>query len=255
MEMEKRGWMTWVCIASTLLGALPAQARKQPRQKDKTLPKSEAIEEDTKTDPAPSPRVVKSVKVQREEIERVFSRFRHEPLVEDVQKAAVRFAMASASRVRSLRRRVRLAALLPEVKVGMEKTTKADASIKIEVGESNRLSQDEDAALSLGVQLRWSLDRLIFDPNELKVSQQANRLVEIREEVIDHATRLYFERRRLQVLRIISPPRSVRAAVLGALALQRVTAALDGVTGGWFSRRLKRSHRRSASPKPGIHRP
>jgi hypothetical protein len=126
-----------------------------------------------------------------------------------------------------------------------------DFSLKVEPGTASQWNRGLDAGYTWGIQLKWALDRLIFDPNELKVSREAQRLAELREEVVDRVTRVYFERRRLQILRLIQPPRSVRTAVLRDLALQRMTATVDGLTGGWFSRALKRrSSKRSKTVRP-----
>ena len=178
------------------------------------------------------------------ELKRLFSRFSWEPSVREVQRKALWCARAGHGDVRSWRRRVRLSAVLPEVKVGLDRSRKTDFSLKMEPGAPSVWSKGLDAGYSWGLQLRWSLDRLIFDPNELKVSREAQRLSELREEVLDQATRLYFDRRRLQVLQLIRPARSTRSQVLRQLALDRLTATIDAMTGGWFKRELKRRTRR-----------
>jgi hypothetical protein len=139
---------------------------------------------------------------------------------------------------------VRNAGWLPDVKLGVDRSHGAESRLKGEPGTSSEWAEEKGADLSYGMQLRWSLDRLIFDSNELKVSREAQRLAELREEVAHQVTRVYFERRRLQVLSVIRPPRTLRSAALRRLALERLTAALDALTGGWFSRELARREKR-----------
>lgn len=178
------------------------------------------------------------------DLARIRARFAGEPSVTEAQRAAVRYAQAGRAQVRSWSRRVRLAPVLPEVRLGLDRSRGVDFSIKVEPGNPSRWNRGLDEGYTWGIQLKWELDRLIFDPDELKVCREAQRLAEQREEVLDQVTRVYFERRRMQILRFIQPPRTVRAALFRDLALQRLTATLDGLTGGWFSRELKRRARR-----------
>jgi hypothetical protein len=179
------------------------------------------------------------------DLAQIWALFSWEPSALECQKAAVRHGCLRRKQVRSWRGRVRNAAWLPEVKVGVDRSHGAESRLKGEPGTSSEWAEQKGADLSYGMQARWSLDRLIFDPNELKVSREAQRLVELREEVAHQVTRVYYERRRLQVLDAIRPPRTLRSAALRRLALERLTAALDALTGGWFSRELRRRSRRN----------
>ena len=52
-------------------------------------------------------------------------------------------------------------------------------------------------------------------------------------------TRLYFDRRRLQVDQLLKPPRSIEDQIENELRLQEMTANLDALTGGAFSASIK----------------
>ena len=178
-----------------------------------------------------------------ERLKQVWARFKREPSLRDVQKAAIRYAFLKRDTVRSWKKRVRAAAWLPQLKVGLDRSHGAESRLKGEPGTSNEWKEKKDADLSYGVQLKWSFDRLIFDANELKVSREAQRLVELREEVMHGVTRVFFERRRLQVMNRLRPPRSVRSAARRRLARERLEGLLDAMTGGWFGRELKKRRR------------
>jgi hypothetical protein len=80
------------------------------------------------------------------------------------------------------------------------------------------------------VEATWSLDRLVFDRNELRASREGQRLSSHREELLTRVAELYYARRRLQVDAALSPDAS--GAVDRALEIEELTAVLDGLTGG-----------------------
>lgn len=184
---------------------------------------------------------------RRQQLNRIWARFRWEPAIAVVQKAAVRHASLKRSSVQSWLRRVRHAAWLPDVRIGLERNHGAQTRLKAEPGTESQWVEEKDGDLSYDIQVRWSFDRLIFDPNELKVSREAQRVMELREEVLHQVTRIYFERRRLQILAVIKKKKSLRAAALHRLAVGRLTGALDALTGGWFSREIKRRRQKRAT--------
>ena len=90
---------------------------------------------------------------------------------------------------------------------------------------------DYDAA----VVLRWTLGDLAFHPDALDVSREAREVVELRDEVLDEVTQLYFERRRV----LLALREGLQAAGESArlrLRADELAAGLDAWTGGFFSR-------------------
>jgi hypothetical protein len=61
-------------------------------------------------------------------------------------------------------------------------------------------------------------------------------MVELREEILDQVTRLYFERRRLQVEMMNAQPAALKETWEQQLRIDELTALIDGFTGGQFSR-------------------
>ena len=62
-------------------------------------------------------------------------------------------------------------------------------------------------------------------------------MVELREDIINQVTRLYFERRRLQIEMRASGP-DAQPVWTYELRIAELTALLDGLTGGGFSRSI-----------------
>ena len=87
---------------------------------------------------------------------------------------------------------------------------------------------------TVDVEASWSLDRLIFDRNELRASREAQRLAGHREELLTRVAQLYYARRRLQVDAVLQP--DAPAAVDRALEIEELTAVLDGLTDNALTR-------------------
>jgi hypothetical protein len=171
------------------------------------------------------------------EARRLLARFRHEPSVLEAQEAAVRHAGIDAARLASWRERSRWSAAAPEFlaeyrrAAGTDRTLGAQSSGTVDYA-------DLDLEDRYTVRARWDLDRLVFNPDELRVASETIEVVELRQAVIDQVTRLYFERRRQQVL-LLRSALEVDERLRLELRVEELTASLDGLTGGWFSARLR----------------
>lgn len=172
------------------------------------------------------------------EAKKLLERYRNEPSIRDVQEAATRYAEVHPHIISSWRTRARVAALAPGVRAEYRYVNEFDQRLKTG-GDAADTKQDD-----FGVQHRplarvdWNLDRLVFNPDELRVSNEIVDLVRLRESVLDQVTKIYYERRRLQVDLDLTPPKDVAGRVRKELRLQELVADLDSLTGGYFSKKL-----------------
>lgn len=160
----------------------------------------------------------------------LLERFADEPSVRELQRAAARLAEVQPERVRSWLARANKAALLPtlRLRVGRGSTDLTrDTSGKLVVTNSDVWRYEAEAA--------WSLDRLVFDRNELRAGREAQRLAAHREELVTRVAQLYYARRRLQVDALMAP--DAPGAIDRAIEIEELTAVLDGMTDGALSRR------------------
>jgi hypothetical protein len=79
--------------------------------------------------------------------------------------------------------------------------------------------------------LEWDLGDTRFDPEAIDVSREAREVIELRDDVLDEITQLYFERQRALDGLASAPPAEQRALALRA---DELAAGLDAWTGGWF---------------------
>ncbi|HEY2747121.1 MAG TPA: hypothetical protein VGL86_21005 [Polyangia bacterium] len=158
----------------------------------------------------------------------VLARFSDEPTVRELQRAAARLAEVEPDRVRSWLRRAGKAAILP--------------ALRVRVGRGlTELTHESDALLysttddwNGSIEATWSLDRLVFDRNEVYASREAQRLAGHREELLTRIAQLYYARRRLQVDVLLQP--DAPSATDRALEIDELTAVLDGLTDNALSK-------------------
>jgi hypothetical protein len=159
----------------------------------------------------------------------LLERFSCEPSVAVLQRAAARLAEVHPERVRSLLGRVRVAGVLPSVKVRAARGVPLYALYVSNPNEGWRLEIDAS----------WSFDRLIFDRNELGLVREAQRMAARREALLTEVAQLYFERRRLQVAALLEPGGESAEAIERTLAIEELTATLDGLTDGALTKGIR----------------
>lgn len=162
----------------------------------------------------------------------VLDRFGSEPSVRDLQRAAARLGEVHPELVRSWLRRAGRAALLPTVRVRVGRG----------IGELTRDSLTTQVYTSTDswrfeVEASWSLDRLVFDRNELRAGREAQRAASHREELLTRVAQLYYARRRLQVDALLQP--DAASAIDRALEIEELTAVLDGLTDNALTQRKR----------------
>jgi hypothetical protein len=99
--------------------------------------------------------------------------------------------------------------------------------------------RDQDAYYT--VRARWDLQELVMSYERIRIIDQAQDIVKLRDKLLTEVTRLYFERRKLQVETLLAPRSDVLGQVKDELRLMELTANLDALTGGAFSGGFARS--------------
>ncbi len=147
------------------------------------------------------------------------------------------------------KKKARWAAALPRLQAGFQRDLKDVAqlstqnSVSITGGDvfigpdKNQFDQDFNQGTSFDVKAIWYLDEVVFNRDSLMVSGEIRDWVRERNRALQEATEAYFARKRLlQELREKEIPPDIREQK--KLLLDRASATLDALTGGWFSTRL-----------------
>jgi len=176
-----------------------------------------------------------------DEVDRVLAKFEHEPKIRQVQIAAIKYYNVSPSKIASLRTRTRTKALVPGLAIGFTNSLSSfnrsvDDIIFRSVGIA-KLEEQKADFVGFSASASWSLDRLIFNAEELDVMS----LIGIQDGLQREVTALYYVRRRLQIEMLLNPPKTLSSRLSGRLRLEELTGLLDAYTGGYFSREIKKN--------------
>lgn len=186
------------------------------------------------------------------EVDEVLEKFDHEPKIREVQVAAIKYYNVSPSKIASLRSRTRSKALIPGVSVGFTNSLSSfnrsvDDIIFRNVGIAKLEEQNADF-LGFSASASWSLDRLVFNAEELDVMS----LIGIQDGLQREVTALYYVRRRLQIEMLLNPPKTLAARLSGRLRLEELTGLLDAYTGGYFSRQIMKNQKEKGLSKAPV---
>jgi hypothetical protein len=166
--------------------------------------------------------------------------FEQEPTVEQVQKAALKFFHVHQDKVAGYRRGASWKAALPDLELifnnemGNSNSTMYDYIYR--TFPYKEKSDGKTTSMSLGVRAQWSLPQIVFNAETLDVAS----LVGVQEGLLREVTSLYFTRRRLLTSMVLNPPQDPNEQITEELRLGEITANIDALTGGFFSREKRR---------------
>ncbi len=232
-------------------GEPAAEAEKKPEMEEKEEAEAEPYEpsmEEKEVLPMPTPEPQMT-------LEEVFQHFEGEPGIDEVHRAVLRYADIDPSRIRRWYRNSKNKALLPRFKFTLDRDTEMDRSyqrrtnISISSSTGNVVigpdditkREDTDDDWELQFQFTWDLDDFVFNSDMLRVANESEDLVELREDILEEVTKLYFDRKRILIDVIMNPGARLEVRIKNELKIEELTAALDGYTGGWFSQRIQKS--------------
>lgn len=188
------------------------------------------------------PQLASGKPVTQETIEQVMRHFDYEPSAREVQKQAIDYANAHPDIVSSMNWRARTAAVLPQFRVRPWTYIDRDISSRVDgdAGDAPVVTTNDDNSYRMELRAQWQLDELIFNAAEPRIWSESVRLTNLRDRVVNEATRRYFERRKLQIEMKLRPATDLTTRIRQDLRLQELTADLDAMTGGWFSEQSER---------------
>ena len=175
-----------------------------------------------------------------------------EPTIQQVHNAAIAYADADIDKIRQWRRKAAKRAFLPKVDVNFDKdidstissntwgtSGSATAAGKYYIGPDDRTNYRNN---NYSVSLTWELGDLIWSDAQTSIDVRSRLLVELRNDILDEVTKIYFERRRVKAeLNNLVP--GDNKITEKKIRVQELTALLDGFTNGYFSRQIRQEER------------
>ena len=156
--------------------------------------------------------------------------FPKEPTIQQVQQRAIRYAEVEPGKISGWRKQARLKAFFPELTLDYDKTvtTALGATYdRVQVGPRD-----------WGLTLKWDIGDIVFSTEQTSIDVRSRLMVQLRDDILNEVTRLYFERKRLQRELALSPNLSPEVREEKDLRLQELTASIDGLTGGYLTKSL-----------------
>ncbi len=181
------------------------------------------------------------------------------PPLDELEKFAVVHAGLDPKLIQQWQRGARWSAALPRIQLGWESqfinqnTSVIQDSISVTssgvtVGpEANRLDLDLENNRGLEVKAIWALDELLFNRDQLAVSQEARDLWLVRSRFLQELHRAYYEIKS-QLLQMQQSP-SLTVDPLQQIRLEQLADQLNSMTGGEFKRRLSSNAPSLTSPQ------
>jgi hypothetical protein len=169
-----------------------------------------------------------------------------EPDIYSVHRAALRYLSLDPARIVEMRRGVERRGWLPilSFRATHENDRRRhsdydEAFISGDMRRFNDRDSDRDQELELQLIVSWDLGDIAYHPESIDVSREAREIIELRDDVLDEITQLYFERRRVIAAFALQPDSP--AASEFQLRAAQLAADIDAWTGGWFGRQLSDS--------------
>lgn len=182
----------------------------------------------------------------------IMARFAHEPTIEDTQAAAVEYTGLSSDRLEGMYSRAGASNALPkslyyELQYRDKDTDRPQTQYDYTDPTSNSFSKkvqkeyhQDEVYLQHKMRAQWDLSRLVYNPEQLRVVSQMNSATKTRDGILKLVTKTYFARRKAQIDLMLNPPSSIAEKLDKELRLQEMTAQLDALTGGWFSKNCQK---------------
>ncbi len=170
--------------------------------------------------------------------EEITSYFDNEPTIEDIQKAAIIYAEVHPDKINKWRKNAARKAWLPNLRVDFGEGKDWQSSTYFYSTSTTKYTDDditEGKDKGWSVSLAWDLGDIIWSSDQTSIDTRSRLMVQLRDDVLNEVTRLYYERRRLQIEILLQPGTDTWKRIERSLRLQELTADIDAMTGFSFS--------------------
>lgn len=127
-----------------------------------------------------------------------------------------------------------------------EDISTTDKGLMFRDGGQNDFYDDSRLRSVYAVTVSWELSGLIYDSSEPRIASEVRQRQKARQKLLIEVGEAYFARRRYQVEFALTPKAQWRKRIETQLEVDRFSARLDAMSGGWFSAQIARLR----TPKP-----
>ncbi len=183
-----------------------------------------------------------NAKIEGMEAEDILQMFAHEPTIEEIRESAIEYASVHPDKIEKWKKAAANKAWLPSLSFAYQKKEDWQSSSYKYNYSGERVYTDDDITDGQdkvwSVSLSWNLSNIIWNTSQTSIEIRSNAMVKLRDDILNEVTRLYFERRRLQIEMVTASPQDVLEKLERDLRLEELTANIDALTGSYLSKRL-----------------
>lgn len=188
----------------------------------------------------------------QESAESILAHFKNEPTVEETMEAAIQYAGLDNDRFDSMNSRAIAANAMPKSlsyeltyrdqdRNRPQKTATFKSNNEDEWTELKRTEYKEDTDyINHKFRAQWDLSKLVYNSDQLRVAVAMGSAADKRDKLLLLVSKTYYDRRKKQISMLVSPSNDVTTQIEDMLKLEELTARLNALTGGWFSKNIQR---------------
>jgi len=169
-----------------------------------------------------------------------------EPTAREIHKRVIKYANVSNGKIKRWHTESRFAGFLPSFSFGRS----LDRGNSISTYSGKYITGPEDVSKGWDADVNWDFGDILYSSDQTSIDSREKMMVELRNDLLSEATRIYYERRRLQIDLVFTPPVSEQEHLENLLRMDELTSLLDGMTDGFLSKKLERIY----EEKPALNR-
>ncbi len=166
----------------------------------------------------------------------------NEPTIEEIQQAAIRYAEVEADKIKEWRKKAKMKAILPKLTVGIDNSKSTNYEIYTSATTRYVYEGPDDNSSGWDITVSWDLSELIWNNDQTSIDVRSRLLVQLRDDILDEVTKLYFERLRVKMELENLSLEDRKKRFEKELRVEELTAMLNALTDGYFSGHIKANY-------------
>jgi hypothetical protein len=164
---------------------------------------------------------------------------KNEPSIQALQKRVIDYAEVAPEKIARWRQQARWRAFVPSLNLTLDRDWDGNVTSSSSQGISRFFVGPDEESSGVGFSLNWDLGDFVWSTDQTSIDVRSRLMVQLRQDLLEEATRLYFERRKLIVEFEAHPSHDPLLNRERQIRIQELTAYLDAISGGWFSREME----------------
>lgn len=161
-----------------------------------------------------------------------------EPTILELQKAAIKYAEVNPEKISTWRKQAAMRALMPEISIGYDTDIYDTISTATKDGRTNFFIGPDDTRNGWDVSAKWDLGDLVYNSAQTSIDSRSKLMVQLRNSILSDLNTAYFERKKIQKQLDKIQDKESASYLERECRVEELTATIDGLTGGYLSRRL-----------------